>query len=658
MENAFKICSETLGIKEAVEWSGGFTFSTEVKSRDTIALTSAGGSIKTLAKRTHDEHRPNRLNVDRVRRCLGSNGEWLTDPNDYRRAMGLCVGMRIITHPQWRPQVTPTKKRGKYLSVAPAVNRLLNDQRAEGTILIIQTSALLALPPGSVHFGPQHWATKAGKACGRAITDASHLDTNSTGHPVNGSCKEHTDWVRNEIARTYGEIIMPTLDDLMHMIMRAADIYGWDDLVLFKVDLHGAFNLINIHPDDVWKMVYELTEGVCAVHITGSFGYTGTPAAFAVISRILNDLTNRITGGFTAWYVDDGMGVGPKQMVDDWLKAITKTIEDLLGPTSVEYRKVEKGRKLDWIGWEVDLDAMSVSLSKKNMDKTIYAFFSTSFGKSVSLRDIQALHSRAIRTATLCDHLKLFTVGIAKNMSGKMTNSNSMRSLSEEAKTDILMWRAFLCLLAFMEEPYRRTIRSFALEVSTVLIEGDASLGGIGVGVNTWCFDTGQWELIGYTAINPLPFTSTTDSSFQNCFEFLVIVIGLAMAGDLGLRHFTYATIGDNTTALSWVKHDRADSSLARRSAFVYHHIRGCLNARPGYQQHIAGVDNEFYDALSREGHHPREAFCGHLRRWYPGDSPMMQLVKLCNPNDPIKSHDDYTLLLRRSVEVGSLFLV
>jgi hypothetical protein len=146
------------------------------------------------------------------------------------------------------------------------------------------------------------------------------------------------------------------------MIMRAADVYGWDDLVFFKVDLHGAFNLINIHPDDVWKMVCELTEGVSAVHITGSFGYTGTPAAFTVISRILNDLSNRITGGFTAWYVDDGMGIGLKDLVDSWVESITQTIESLLGPTSVEYRKVEKGRKLDWIGWEVDLDEMSVSL--------------------------------------------------------------------------------------------------------------------------------------------------------------------------------------------------------------------------------------------------------------------------------------------------------
>jgi hypothetical protein len=235
------------------------------KEKKKIFFSSAScvsnGSIGELAAQAHERHRHTRLNTERVRRVLGTNGSWLSDPYDYKRILELCVGMRIITHPDWIPQVRPPKKRGKYLAVAPAVNKLLYEQYKEGTLLLVLTRALEELPAGSAHFGPQHWATKAGKACGRAITDASHLDKNCKGHPVNGNCKAHTDWVRTEITRVYGDITMPTLDELMLMIKRAAEVWGWSNIVLFKVDLHGAFNLINIHPDDVWKMIYELTEG-------------------------------------------------------------------------------------------------------------------------------------------------------------------------------------------------------------------------------------------------------------------------------------------------------------------------------------------------------------------------------------------------------------
>jgi hypothetical protein len=74
LREAFVACSETLSTKDAVLWSGGFTFPFNVKNRDTTALRDANGSIGELAAQAHERHRQTRLNTERVRRVLGTNG--------------------------------------------------------------------------------------------------------------------------------------------------------------------------------------------------------------------------------------------------------------------------------------------------------------------------------------------------------------------------------------------------------------------------------------------------------------------------------------------------------------------------------------------------------------------------------------------------------
>jgi hypothetical protein len=72
---------------------------------------------------------------------------------------------------------------------------------------------------------------------------------------------------------------------------------GWENIVLWKVDLHGAFYLMDIHPDDVTLMAMELRNGMVVYFLSGFFGWTGFPIAFGVISRCLcRRIASRITG--------------------------------------------------------------------------------------------------------------------------------------------------------------------------------------------------------------------------------------------------------------------------------------------------------------------------------------------------------------------------
>jgi hypothetical protein len=73
---------------------------------------------------------------------------------------------------------------------------------------------------------------------------------------------------------------------------------SWDELILLKMDLKGAFRLMRVHEKDVQELLaFELTQGVSLFHIAGMFGWTGTPFAFAVFSRLLQGCINASIDG-------------------------------------------------------------------------------------------------------------------------------------------------------------------------------------------------------------------------------------------------------------------------------------------------------------------------------------------------------------------------
>ena len=86
-----------------------------------------------------------------------------------------------------------------------------------------------------LHLSPQHHADSKGKPEGRIIGDLSgHHDPEFT--PLNGSAHDK-DQLRAAIALKWGEIKHPTVDQLLKMVLTAADIHGWDKIILRKKDL-------------------------------------------------------------------------------------------------------------------------------------------------------------------------------------------------------------------------------------------------------------------------------------------------------------------------------------------------------------------------------------------------------------------------------------
>ena len=61
----------------------------------------------------------------------------------------------------------------------------------------------------------------------------------------------------------------------------------WDDVVIWTMDLAGAYTLLSFRPDDANLMGMELSKERVFIFLCGVFGWTGTPAAFQVVTRAL-----------------------------------------------------------------------------------------------------------------------------------------------------------------------------------------------------------------------------------------------------------------------------------------------------------------------------------------------------------------------------------
>ena len=75
-------------------------------------------------------------------------------------------------------------------------------------------------------------------------------------------------------------------------------------------------------------------------------------------------------------YVDDIIGVCFEEDLAEDLVCAREVCTDLLGSSAVADDKTEWGSRLDIIGFTVDLDLMSVTISRQNFLNTLYGFMS------------------------------------------------------------------------------------------------------------------------------------------------------------------------------------------------------------------------------------------------------------------------------------------
>jgi hypothetical protein len=285
----------------------------------------------------------------------------------------------------------------------------------------------------------------------------------------------------------YGQIQHPTIEDIAKMVhdfwteeKKSNPKLRWEDLRLWKMDLKGAYTLLSFRSRDVGLFAMLLTGDVVYLQIVGIFGWSGTPAAFQVVTRaVLWELRHALKSR-TLMYVDDIIGVCFASDLEKDLVKARHVCTDLLGSGAVADDKTEKGTRLDIIGYTVCLETERVLISRKNFMTALHGFVSTDVSKRVNLRRMQRLASLGTRYGMICRVMRPFCSALYRATWGR-TDRFALFDIPNEAVIAIQSWRAMLCLVRYRETDYTRTIVSFADVTPVVLVEFDASLSGAGL---------------------------------------------------------------------------------------------------------------------------------------------------------------------------------
>ena len=119
-----------------------------------------------------------------------------------------------------------------------------------------------------------------------------------------------------------------------------------------------------------------LTDDLVYLQLAGIFGWSGTPAAFQVVMRAIAwELRSRLQS-HTVMYVDDIIGIGFAKDITADLALTRHICTALLGSGAVADDKTEVSRRLDVIGYVIDLDTGRVLISKKNYLTVLNGFLS------------------------------------------------------------------------------------------------------------------------------------------------------------------------------------------------------------------------------------------------------------------------------------------
>ena len=625
---AKKAASNELGVRDALQWAAGYVIPQRSIDSDVACLRAALLDFTAMVRRRLTNLAASRLNAQRVATLRVDNPE---------RALlfDLVDGMRVFLPSEFIPngKDIPSPLRESYLAVAPAVNRMLGDMIDTRLAFILPLALALQYVP-RLHFCKAHWTPKKGKASGRPLGDLTYVD----GTPLNTpeTAKMATDY--------YGPINHPTIQDIACMVAQFVVLnqHQEPEVVLWKMDLKGAYTLLSYRPEDVGLFAMQLTNNLVYLQFVGIFGWAATPAAFQVVTRAIQFELVTALSGPSLMYVDDVIGVCLRSNLAADLATARNICTQLLGPQAVADDKTDSGRRLDVIGFTIDLDISRVLISRKNHLRALHGFLSVDLDGTLMLKDAQKYASWSSRYGMICRVMRPFCNALHRLGTGRK-NPHARFSLTQEARVAIQCWQALLCLVPHDEVQFTRKLFSFIPHTATIVAEFDSSLSGVGV---VWYKrPDGAEECVGVCAISVRELGFGEDSSFQNLAEFIGAIIAVIGFIRLGGRGNNLDLRGDSITALTWAVTERPRGHIVTNAAMVWTLLCIAAEVHIAEVDHIAGVDNKTCDQLSRRTltsntsieQEATELGLGGARVLLSAEDPaLMRLIKCCDPTRPL----------------------
>ena len=668
VEEAYRLADMQYGIEQAATWADGFQISEDMIVEDVRRFEAAGNCLITMAETARRLRNRFRLSADRVDSVVSSQNP----DRDQLRAFG-DKGVPLLVTKEFKANgigQRPSLRR-RYRLVEGAVDKMIFEGLWKQGLVLILPPPLVARARQQIYFSPLSWAPKQGKMKGRNVMDMGRRGHQHQNSPSVLNGKE----VKTLIDNAWGVIEHPTLHEIVQMIW---DFYeetcyrkpdtAWEQLVLWKMDLKGAFTLLDFDAASAPLLAGEMSGNLVAIFLCGVFGWTGMPSAFQVVNRAIRwelKQAGTLTGRMTM-YTDDCIGICLEENLANELDTVRGLCHGLLGPEAVEESKTEWGRRLTVIGWDIDLNLRLVTVARRNALKAFYGFMTVDLDTKVPLSTVQRWASWAERYGEICTYMKPYRrllYGATRRLQCATTIL-----LDQEVKRAVRLYGALIALVLVVEQRFNRTMESFQAREPDLIIEFDASLGGVGV---IWYAAKGtkggrpSYEVpLGGCAVDLGTLEFGKDASFQNCAEFIGIVVGLVGARAIGVKVNAVILRGDSRSALTWARGGNFRSLNVMNAATVYASLCATTGFRVIETSLITSESNWRCDWLSRKGQ--GESWKTIIRRISVRDPTLTDLrevtmevqevLDLCDPRKGWSTDEEFSCLWRRSVAIGGCF--
>lgn len=538
-------------------------------------------------------------------------------------------GIPIFTDPDFVPSTRSGRCPGKYSAALVAVNAHIHSNVSAGLARVVPFHALSAMSPSPPHLQNFGFVTQLSKRKGRLTSNCSGVAA-----PAERTQRFRAQYtpgalnsvfVKEEGKRRWGAIQHPSVANIIQMILRAEKLFGADNLVLFKEDIKGFYQLCWFRPSDVHLMAFQVftssaTSGqkprrgsgkappsmVC-FSLAGNFGWAALPMAMEVITRLLRVIVGIAIFGFMCMYVDDLIMVSTlanwRQDRDNAIQAI----ENLLGPNSHAPEKSDStastgksSRHLDVLGWNIDLSTRLVSMSLDNHQRTLSWFLEVNVSLPLSLERRERLCSLAERYSLVYPELRVLMYFMYSMLGGKhRMGPAGTWALTDAARLGISAWQTYLLTTEWHRRAGRLTGRSFdyfAIRPVGGTIEFDGSLDGLG-----WrlFLPSGDVFVAGYFLV-PTAHLPSRDSSYQNTMELTALALAILHAASIGWKHLSIIIRGDSKTANHWATKSQFNSTNALSASILL--VEACrhFDIHIHSSTWISSEDNAICDHLSR----------------------------------------------------------
>lgn len=417
-----------------------------------------------------------------------------------------------------------------------------------------------------------------------------------------------------EMARiAWGAIEHPTVLDLIQMLVQAANTHGWDNIVMWKGDLKGAYTLLRLRPSQVHLLSARLANGFLTLPLWGNFGWAPLVFAFQVVTRIVVAVGSVAIVGLLTMYVDDFIGVSPRSSWTNDRETVVDIIRRLLGDDAEETSKRESTedndeRTLVALGWSFNLSSRTVDVATHNRAKAIYRFATLDLNNPVPRKDLQAVCSLAQRYALVHTELGVLMPDLNRMLAGWTAQFQKI-TVPPRSRTAIQLWLAYLVVEHLKDsnhQPRGRPFADLAVKTPRAVVEFDGSLSGVGVRV--FLLPDGipaghHRESLLASMSAPIQFDCAGDSTYQNTAELIALTMGLLLLGRMGYSHLTVHARGDSISVLEWTVKNRSTfrSTVAQNAIMVFMAVKRhyALNMDQQYT-HLSSEANHICDALSR----------------------------------------------------------